>query len=713
MNIKKMIRQVSFGAALLTFALPAVAADFFTSFEFTNTSGSFQLGTEPDTVRFKNGEAKSIGVLSLYHSGSHTWMVDSGLTGTIELTTAAESVNLFFRDQNSSVNSLLRVFDTDGNELSSVNGNSGGWIEVDLNSASLGAAIARITLQNTGSSGYAVIDDFSFMTAEATGGDPPPNPDPISNPFPDPVEQGSIRVNLRTIATGLTAPNWGTPAPGDNDHLYVSDQSGIFWKINLLNGDKSQFLDLSSRLVPLGVFGPESFDERGFLGFAFHPDYQTNGRIYTYTSEPVDGASDFSTLPTESEADHKSVILEWQLNSGDNMLLMAKPESVRPILEVEQPQFNHDGGGVAFGPDQMLYISLGDGGGADDVDGQGFLGGPMTGHGSGNGQDRSNPLGALLRIDPDGSNSTNGKYGIPGDNPFVGQSNVVDEIFAYGFRNPFRFSFDKKDGRIFLADVGQNQIEEVDIVVSGGNYGWNGREGSFVFDPNGNEDGFITMGAAPAGMIDPVAQYDHDEGTAIIGGFVYRGKTLPEADGNYIFGDYQHPDDSAGRLFYDNNGKVEEFQLTLSDRLNINVLGFAQDAHGEIYLLGNETGIPFGATGAVLKIVANSEFDGSLVTIPVIDVISAGQLVDAYHAKLRLIPGSEPLSFELTTEVGLLPKTYAGDHASFNLDTGRLSLPFVNLNDAEGNITTFSAVLRQKTTTSGLVFELVSAQLVK
>lgn len=158
----------------------------------------------------------------------------------------------------------------------------------------------------------------------------------------------------------------------------------------------------------------------------------------------------------------------------------------------------------------MFYISLGDGGGADDAEGREFLGGPITGHGGGNRQDRSNPLGALLRIGPEGSNSANGKYGIPIDNPFVGQDSAMEEIFAYGFRSPFSLSFDKKEGRLLLADVGQNQIEEIDIVVSGGNYGWNGREGGFVFNPNGNDEGFITLGAASASMIDPVAQYDHD-----------------------------------------------------------------------------------------------------------------------------------------------------------------------------------------------------------
>ena len=126
-----------------------------------------------------------------------------------------------------------------------------------------------------------------------------------------------------------------------------------FWKINLISGEKSLFLDISSRLVPLGIFGPDSFDERGFLGFAFHPDYQTNGHLYTYTSEPADGTSDFSTIPAESQADHKSVILEWELNPGDNLPMMGKPQTLRTLMEIEQPQFNHDGGGLNFGPDKM------------------------------------------------------------------------------------------------------------------------------------------------------------------------------------------------------------------------------------------------------------------------------------------------------------------------------------------------------------------------
>ncbi|WP_143760152.1 PQQ-dependent sugar dehydrogenase, partial [Colwellia marinimaniae] len=148
---------------------------------------------------------------------------------------------------------------------------------------------------------------------------------------------------------------------------------------------------------------------------------------------------------------------------------------------------------------------------------------PMVGHGTmGNGQNMDNPLGAILRIDPMGSNSGNGAYGIPASNPFVGEAGL-DEIYAYGLRNPYRLSFDSMTGTLYAADVGQNDIEEVNVIISGGNYGWNMREGSFGFFPNGNNGGYVFEQADNMGTIDPMVEYDHDEGIAIIGGFVYRG----------------------------------------------------------------------------------------------------------------------------------------------------------------------------------------------
>jgi len=413
---------------------------------------------------------------------------------------------------------------------------------------------------------------------------------PLNDPIPSAIPMGAIAVPLTPIAAGITAPNWGTHAGDGSNRLFVSDQSGQIYAIHLGTHDRTVFLDVSSRLVPLGIAGPGTYDERGLLGLAFHPDYANNGRLFTHTSEPVSGPADFGVpLPLGVNPNHQSVVTEWQVHEPADPAAVVDPLSAREILRVDQPQFNHDGGGLAFGPDGMLYISFGDGGGADDQgDGHG---------GGGNGQDPSNVLGTLLRIDVDGNNSLNGQYGVPGDNPFVGQQGFVDEIFAYGFRNPFRFSFDSGTGDLIVGDVGQNGIEEIDLCVAGGNYGWNDKEGSFFFDPDGSANGFVTDVApgVPPGLIDPIAEYDHDEGIAVIGGFVYRGTRVPELTGRYVFGDY------TGRLFYlDESSQIRE--LALGAPLGRALLGFGQDANGEIYVLANGTGIPFGDTGEVLLV---------------------------------------------------------------------------------------------------------------
>lgn len=437
----------------------------------------------------------------------------------------------------------------------------------------------------------------------------------------DPILTGGFRIKLETLADGLTAPNWGTSAPGDQERLFVVDQDGILWAIGLNTGDKTVFLDVSDRLVALGAFGPGSFDERGFLGVAFHPEYATNGLLYTYTSEPEDGPADFSTMPPGVPPNHQSVILEWNVPDPTNTAAVVDPMSARELLRIDEPQFNHDGGALNFGPDEMLYVSLGDGGNADDQ-GVGHVAG-------GNGQDPGNILGSILRIDPLGSNSANGQYGIPADNPFAGQTGFVEEIFAFGFRNPFRFSFDSERGDLYVGDVGQNDIEEVDVVVAGGNYGWNLKEGSFCFDPNGDDPGFAfdadPCPNVPPGLelIDPIAEYntsadlENNEGRAVIGGFVYRGSEIPALAGRYVFGDYTRITETGvsndGRLFYLNKknvvtgnrvkeSRIFEFRLVGQDKLGLAVLGFGQDAHGELYVLANETGVPFGETGVVLRI---------------------------------------------------------------------------------------------------------------
>ena len=364
-------------------------------------------------------------------------------------------------------------------------------------------------------------------------------PAPLLDPIPAPIPVGDVEIELEVVATNLTAPNWGTFAPGDSSRLFVTDQDGILWAVDLATGTKSIFLDASAQLVDLGIFGPDSFDERGLLGVAFHPNYATNGLLYTYTSEPISRVAEFSTIPPGETADHQAVIGEWQVPDPTNPASVVDPNSLRDMLRVDEPQFNHNAGCVNFGPDGMLYIALGDGGGADDKDGQDFIGDSLFGHGcGGNGADNTTALGTILRIDPGGNNSANGQYGIPPDNPFVGMAGI-DEIYAYGFRNPFRFSFDSQNGDMYVADVGQNHIEEIDVVTSGGNYGWKHMEGSFFFVANGNQPGYVTDMAlsVPAGLTDPIAEYDHDEGIAVVGGFVYRGEKVPPLAGRYGFGD--------------------------------------------------------------------------------------------------------------------------------------------------------------------------------
>lgn len=444
--------------------------------------------------------------------------------------------------------------------------------------------------------------------------------EPLADPIGRVIRTSKIEVALEPIASGLEAPNWGASAPGDATRLFVSDQVGVLWAVTLADGTKTTFLDVSSLLVPLGIGGPGTYDERGFLGFAFHPSYAMNGLLYTYTSEPIDGAADFSTMPPATTPDHQSVIREWHVNDPTNPASVVDPTSARVVLRIDEPQFNHNGGALSFGPDGMLYVALGDGGAADDQDGEPSLGGPSVGHGpTGNGQNLGSILGKILRIDVSGTNSANGQYGIPADNPFVATASALDEIYAYGFRNPFRFSFDRSEGDLWAGDVGQNSVEEVDVVVAGGNYGWSVKEGRFFFDGNGTDAGFVTRKnpAAPSGLINPVAQYDHDEGIAIIGGFVYRGAAIPKLQGRYVFGELARTFANDGRLFHlrkkdlVRNGRIGksvplEIAVAGQPDLGLFLLGLGEDATGELYVLANTTGTPAGGTGTILKLVPAS-----------------------------------------------------------------------------------------------------------
>ncbi len=384
--------------------------------------------------------------------------------------------------------------------------------------------------------------------------------------------------------------------------LFVVEQTG---KIRIIKNNAllaTPFLDLSARLVALSA----SYDERGLLGLAFHPGFSDSSspgfrKFYTYTSEPVSGAADF-TVPKTGAFDHQSVIAEWQVSASNPDV--ADPMSRREVMRIDEPQSNHNGGKLAFRPgEDYLYISLGDGGAANDVG---------DGHNSkiGNGQDLTTVLGKILRVDPldpaltSGSAdpvSANGKYRVPVSNPFIASGTTVHEIYAYGLRNPFRFSFDAPTDRLIVGDVGQNNIEEVDLITAGKNYGWNQKEGSFLFDPN---DGSVMPDPSPdPALINPTLEYTHEDGSAVIGGVVERDPGIPALSGLYVFGDFAQGD--RGRLFYGDleTDVVEELRIDEpAGGFDLFLKGFGRDDSDEIYVLGDSNLGPSGNGGVVYKL---------------------------------------------------------------------------------------------------------------
>lgn len=407
--------------------------------------------------------------------------------------------------------------------------------------------------------------------------------DAVTAPTPVPrVSLGPIRIELEQIAGGVTAPN-DLISVADG-RLFFDEQGGTIRIVDAGALLASPFLDVSARLVG-------GSDERGLLGFTFHPGYRDPlspgfGKLYTYTTEPIAGPADF-TVPKSLPFSHQSVIAEWQVSVENPDI--ADPASRREVLRIDEPGTGHNGGKLAFRPgESYLYISLGDGGCCHDIG---------DGHNPeiGNGQDLTTVLGKILRIDPlDPSLTTsstdpvsaNGHYRVPASNPFSGDSATVSEIYAYGFRNPFRFSFDESSDRLIVADVGEGNIEEVDVVEAGGNYGWNRKEGSFLFNPS---DGSIMADPSPdPALVDPVAEYSHFDGVAVIGGYVYRGSAVPALAGMYVFGEYGYGGN--GRLFYCDldGGLIKELRIGNPEQdLTLFLKGIGEDEKGELYALGD------------------------------------------------------------------------------------------------------------------------------
>ena len=419
----------------------------------------------------------------------------------------------------------------------------------------------------------------------------------------DPV--AILVVDKLLVADNMVSPIGLVAVPDDSRRLFVIDQIGKIWIIDGTGSKLEEpFIDISSKMISLNG----GYDERGLLGLAFHPDYASNGRVFLhYTAPPAAGGPEPGEL-----WNNLSRISEFAVSASNPNTADIGSEKV--ILEVNQPQGNHQGGTIAFGPDDYLYISLGDGGRANDV-APGHLEDWYEVNEGGNGQNiEESLLGSMLRIDINSGNP----YSIPADNPFVGQPGL-DEIYAYGFRNPFRFSFDMSGTReLFVGDAGQKLWEEVSIVENGGNYGWNVKEGTHCFDAANPSE---VLESCPDEdiygnpLIDPVIELNNGtnpaggKATTVIGGNVYRGNSIPDFRGNYIFGTFsQSIDTPNGELFIANPAvsglwTFSEIELESSPNdVGHYLKGFGQDLDGEIYIAVSSNLGPSGNSGKIFKL---------------------------------------------------------------------------------------------------------------
>ncbi len=379
---------------------------------------------------------------------------------------------------------------------------------------------------------------------------------------------GAEPLTTTRVASGLAYPVFVTHAPGDTDRLFIVQKGGKIRILDLNTGDllSSDYLNITS----LVTGGSSTNDERGLLGLAFHPNYNENGYFYVNYTGPSNG---------------DTVVARYQVSDSDPN--RASASTATTIMQFNQPFGNHNGGWIGFGPDGYLYIATGDGGSGNDPGNRA--------------QDITNqPLGKMLRIDPSVEEPATPPYTIPSDNPFVGVTGD-DEIWSYGLRNPWRNSFDRVTGDLYIADVGQNAREEVNVQpaksIGGENYGWRCKEGNIC-------TGLSGCSCSSPSLTDPVHVYTHSQGFSITGGYVYRGCAIPTLDGTYFFADYV-----LQRIWsfkWDGADGTTDF-VTRTSELSPSVEGFTinqissfgEDANGEIYIVDQGSG----TSGQVFKII--------------------------------------------------------------------------------------------------------------
>ncbi|MDX2196777.1 MAG: PQQ-dependent sugar dehydrogenase [Cytophagales bacterium] len=371
------------------------------------------------------------------------------------------------------------------------------------------------------------------------------------------VAQNSLKIEL--VADKLISPIGIVSANDGTGRLFVQEQQGIIYIIDKGKLLSTPFLNMKYKIDDLN----RQYDEKGLLGLAFHPKYKENGRFFVYYSSNRD----------KPGQNHIAILSEFKTDpKNPNKALPAE----KIILTVDQPEWNHNGGQLLFDKDGMLMLGLGDGGSGGDPHGK-----------IGNAQDLTNLLGKIIRID---INST--PYAIPKDNPFVGKADAKPEIWAYGLRNPWRFSIDNVTGMLICGDVGQNKYEEVDIIEKGKNYGWRVWEGYHCFNPDKD--------CPEADFVKPITEYDRSEGSSVTGGYVYRGKNIDWLVGKYVFADWK------GQIFIltPNEDKTwKRDALNMPEVKNMNINSFGEDENKELYICVQSNNGPFQITGKVYKIV--------------------------------------------------------------------------------------------------------------